>query len=178
MLQHKWDDSKWDWWGRFIESQVQHHILLPPIVSFFVSFYLLLIAFSRCSCPCIVTSSQIGHINSTDAVPIIVHRHSLHTLIFSFSAPSPLWVCFSAAAVSHPLPCKTIVAVVWGEESSRFTHSWRCPQQPRSCLFVTHAYTYSIFPFKTALPEKILIICSTVGCSSNTLSSLVKPDGL
>lgn len=90
--------------------------------------------------------------------------------LFSASLTTSVCVCVwgrSAAAVSPPLPSKTIVAAVWGGESGRFTHSWRCHQQPRSCLSLTraqgctHMQTPPLpFPFKTALPEKLSIIPS------------------
>lgn len=90
--------------------------------------------------------------------------------LFSASLTTSVSVCVwgrRAAAVSPPLPSKTIVAAVWGGESGRFTHSWRCHQQPRSCLSLTraqgctHMQTPPLpFPFKTVLPEKLSIIPS------------------
>lgn len=78
--------------GGLIDSQVKHHTFLPRLslsiyVCLFVSFYLFYIAPSQSSCLLSAPSSQMCHINSTAAVPINVHCHSLHTLVFSFFSP-------------------------------------------------------------------------------------------
>lgn len=153
--------------------KVKSNILPPSFCLLSAHLYLFLIAPSQICCLLSALSSQMCRINSTAAVPINVHRHSLHTLIFTvFSLPHHVCVCVCvwgrrAAAVSPLLPSKTIVAAVWGGESGRFTHSWRCHQQPRSCLSLTraqgctHMQTPLLpFPFKTALPEKLSIIPS------------------
>lgn len=153
--------------------KVKSNILPPSFCLLSAHLYLFLIAPSQICCLLSALSSQMCRINSTAAVPINVHRHSLHTLIFTvFSLPHHVCVCVCvwgrrAAAVSPPLPSKTIVAAVWGGESGRFTHSWRCHQQPRSCLSLTraqgctHMQTPPLpFPFKTVLPEKLSIIPS------------------
>lgn len=62
-------------------------------------------------------SSQMCHINSTAAVPINVHRHSLRTLVLNVF--SPLLHCMRAclfgegeAAVGPPRPSKTMATAV------------------------------------------------------------------
>ncbi len=67
--------------GEAYRKSSQTYLLHPFFLSLSVCFYLSLITPSQSCC---LPSSQMCHINSTAAVPINVHRHSLRTLIFSF----------------------------------------------------------------------------------------------
>lgn len=90
---------KWDGWEKLMESQVTHFfhlfLLLPSLLSVFWN----LLNPSQNRRLLFALSPQMCHINSTAAVPINVHRHSLHILISIFFQPLHCCACLQFVCV-------------------------------------------------------------------------------